>query len=275
MLPTTRSNRSPTPLSLTRRPYSSAATTTSQPLLPPNTTPAINPPTPSSASSPHAITTSTTPSSSHHHCLHNPTTVTTTTKGACGYINSHMVNTQGECLDVQLAPTGAFGWTAALKGYKNDNQTRQFRNQKTVTVAGAKETIGSQEKMLLCKQAKKGVPLQAKQADWLEDMDEEIDEQQLETHYSYMEKIQEIPIANSGTDTEPLEQFEEVLRLFLVEADSNGGVIGLAISLPLYLVDALDLVEDDCFDGDAYDLDMFKSVSTTVRSGTSGESSVA
>ncbi|GJR61867.1 reverse transcriptase domain-containing protein [Tanacetum coccineum] len=43
-------------------------------------------------------------------------------------------------------------------------------------------------------------------------------------------------------------EFEEVLRLLLVEADSDGGVIGLDISLPLNLVDALDLVEDDCFD---------------------------
>nr|GEX24279.1 hypothetical protein [Tanacetum cinerariifolium] len=45
--------------------------------------------------------------------------------------------------------------------------------------------------MLLCKQAEKGVPLQAEQADWLEDTDEEIDEQKLKAHYSYMEKIQE------------------------------------------------------------------------------------
>ncbi|GJX70409.1 hypothetical protein Tco_0307580 [Tanacetum coccineum] len=39
--------------------------------------------------------------------------------------------------------------------------------------------------------AEKGVPLQAKQADWLEDTDEEIDEQELEAHYSFMAKIQE------------------------------------------------------------------------------------
>ncbi|GKD62695.1 hypothetical protein Tco_1300204, partial [Tanacetum coccineum] len=55
-------------------------------------------------------------------------------------------------------------------------------------------------------------------------------------------------------------EFKEFLRLLLVgslsssEADSDGGVIGLAISLTLYLVDALDLMEDDCFDGGAYDL---------------------
>ncbi|GKE28552.1 gag-pol polyprotein [Tanacetum coccineum] len=100
--------------------------------------------------------------------------------------------------------------------YKNDNQTGEFGNQRTVTVARARETVGSQvvqqtgiqcfnckefghfakefrkpkrvkdytyhkEKMLLCKQAEKA-------------------------HYNYMEKIQEVPTADSGADTEPLEQ---------------------------------------------------------------------
>ena len=39
-----------------------------------------------------------------------------------------------------------------------------------------------------------------------------------------------------------------------LEADSDRGVIGLAICLPLYLVDAWDQVEDDCFDDGAYEL---------------------
>nr|GEU89770.1 hypothetical protein [Tanacetum cinerariifolium] len=43
------------------------------------------------------------------------------------------------------------------------------------------------------------------QSDWLVDTDEEIDEQELEAHYRYMEKIQEVPTANSCTDSEPLE----------------------------------------------------------------------
>ncbi|GJW31780.1 hypothetical protein Tco_0051812 [Tanacetum coccineum] len=47
--------------------------------------------------------------------------------------------------------------------YLNENQTSQFRNPRTVTVVGARET----EKMLLYKQAEKCVPLQAREADWI------------------------------------------------------------------------------------------------------------
>ncbi|GKB82257.1 hypothetical protein Tco_0949152 [Tanacetum coccineum] len=52
-----------------------------------------------------------------------------------------------------------------------------------MTVAGARETVA--------------------------DTDEEIDEQELEAHYSYMTKIQEVPIADLGTDSEPLEQNDQ------------------------------------------------------------------
>ncbi|GKC94035.1 hypothetical protein Tco_1159477 [Tanacetum coccineum] len=67
-----------------------------------------------------------------------------------------------------------------------------------------KDSTYHKEKMLLCKQAEKGVQLQAEKSDWLADKDEEIDEQELEAHYSYMEKIQEGPNTDSGTDAEPL-----------------------------------------------------------------------
>ncbi|GJZ86595.1 hypothetical protein Tco_0658205 [Tanacetum coccineum] len=108
--------------------------------------------------------------------------------------------------------------------YNNDNQSGQFGNQRTMTVAGTRETVGSpvvqqtgiqcfnckgfghyakecrkpkrvkdytyhKEKIMMCKQAEQGVPLQAEQADWLADTDEEIDEQELEAHYSFMAKI--------------------------------------------------------------------------------------
>nr|GEY65489.1 hypothetical protein [Tanacetum cinerariifolium] len=127
--------------------------------------------------------------------------------------------------------------------YKNDNQSGQFRNQRMMNVAKARENVGSpvvqqsgiqcfnrkefghfakecrkpkrvkdfayhKEKILLCKQAEKGIPLQVEQYDWLEDTDEKIDEQELEAHYSYMTKIQEVPTADSSIDSEPLEQVQ-------------------------------------------------------------------
>ncbi|GJT11973.1 retrovirus-related pol polyprotein from transposon TNT 1-94 [Tanacetum coccineum] len=127
--------------------------------------------------------------------------------------------------------------------YNNDNQSGQFGNQRTMTVAGARETVGSpvvqqngiqcfnckgfghyarecrkpkrvkdyayhKEKMMMCKQAEQGVPLQAEQADWLEDTDEEIDEQELEAHYSYMAKIQEVSPEESSSTGQPLEQVQ-------------------------------------------------------------------
>nr|GFC96628.1 hypothetical protein [Tanacetum cinerariifolium] len=36
----------------------------------------------------------------------------------------------------------------------------------------------------------------------------EIDEQELEAHYSYMAKIQEVSTADTGTDSEPLEHVQ-------------------------------------------------------------------
>ncbi|GKF26155.1 hypothetical protein Tco_0082049 [Tanacetum coccineum] len=62
--------------------------------------------------------------------------------------------------------------------------------------------------MLMCKQAKKGVPLQAEQADWLEDTDEEVDEQELKAHYSFMAKIKVVLPADSRSDAEPLEKVQ-------------------------------------------------------------------
>nr|GEZ56996.1 hypothetical protein [Tanacetum cinerariifolium] len=149
--------------------------------------------------------------------------------------------------------------------YKNDNQSGQFGNQRTMNSAGARENLGSlnakrvkdsayhKKKMLLCKQAEKGVPLQAEQYDWLADTDEDIDEQELEAHYSYMAKIQEVPTADTVTDSEPLEhvqsdtgynvfandlqhseQSESISNTCLVETDDRN-----------VIPDSLDMCDDD------------------------------
>nr|GEW62035.1 hypothetical protein [Tanacetum cinerariifolium] len=112
--------------------------------------------------------------------------------------------------------------------YKNDDHSGQFRNQRTVNVARAREkecrkpkrvkdSAYHNENML---QAEQGVPLQVEQYDWIADTDEEVDEQELEAHYSYMEKIQE--------------QSESVSNTCLVETDDSN-----------VIPDSPDICEDD------------------------------
>ncbi|GJV42904.1 retrovirus-related pol polyprotein from transposon TNT 1-94 [Tanacetum coccineum] len=88
-----------------------------------------------------------------------------------------------------------------------------------MTVVGARETVGGQVvqqsgiQCFNCKEfghfAKECKKPKCDQSEWLADTDEEIDEQELEAHYSYMAKIQEVPNADSSTDYEPLEQIQK------------------------------------------------------------------
>ncbi|GKC13246.1 retrovirus-related pol polyprotein from transposon TNT 1-94, partial [Tanacetum coccineum] len=124
------------------------------------------------------------------------------------------------------------------------NSGTGYDNQMVVNVAGAKENVGTQvvqqsgiqcynckeyghvareyqkskrakdeayhkEKMLLCKQGEAGFQLNAEQADWRDDIDDEPDDQELEAHYMYMAQIQEVTpdvAENSGPifDVDPL-----------------------------------------------------------------------
>ncbi|GJS70391.1 integrase, catalytic region, zinc finger, CCHC-type containing protein [Tanacetum coccineum] len=108
---------------------------------------------------------------------------------------------QGESLNIQDVKDKHNLWSLVI--HLSRRRNNECRKTKRV-----KDSTYHKEKMLLCKQAEKGVQLQAEQSDWLADTDEEIDEQELEAHYSYMAKIQEVPNADSGTDAEPLEQVQ-------------------------------------------------------------------
>ncbi|GJV22176.1 integrase, catalytic region, zinc finger, CCHC-type containing protein [Tanacetum coccineum] len=128
------------------------------------------------------------------------------------------------------------------------NRGTGYDNQRVVNVAGARENVGTQvvqksgiqcynckeyghvsrecqkpkrakdaayhkEKMLLCKQEEAGVQLNAEQADWKDDTDDEPDDQELEAHYMYMAQIQEVtPDAADNSrpifDAEPLQKVQ-------------------------------------------------------------------
>ncbi|GKD36786.1 reverse transcriptase domain-containing protein [Tanacetum coccineum] len=74
-----------------------------------------------------------------------------------------------------------------------------------------KDLAYHKEKMLLCKQEEARIQLSAEQVDWRDDTDEEPEDQELEAHYMYMAKIQEVTpdvADNSGPifDAEPLQK---------------------------------------------------------------------
>nr|GEX15411.1 hypothetical protein [Tanacetum cinerariifolium] len=77
----------------------------------------------------------------------------------------------------------------------------------------AKDSAYHKEKMLLYKQEEAGFQLNADQADWRDDIDDEPDDQELKAHYMYMAKIQEVTsdaAENSGLifNAEPLQKVQ-------------------------------------------------------------------
>nr|GEW19485.1 hypothetical protein [Tanacetum cinerariifolium] len=135
-----------------------------------------------------------------------------------------------------------------------------YENQRIGNVAGARETVGltvvqksriqcynckefrhierecqkpkrvkdaayHKKKMLLCKQEEAGIQLNAEQADWRDDTDDdELEDQELEAHYMYMAQLQEVSpdVADSGPifDAEPLQKVsnDDHYNVFAIES---------------------------------------------------------
>nr|GFA83378.1 hypothetical protein [Tanacetum cinerariifolium] len=55
------------------------------------------------------------------------------------------------------------------------------------------DVTNHREKMILCKQKEAGIQLNAEQADWRDDTDDdELEDQELEAYYMYMAQLQEV-----------------------------------------------------------------------------------
>ncbi|GJY26199.1 hypothetical protein Tco_0400925 [Tanacetum coccineum] len=128
-----------------------------------------------------------------------------------------------------------------------------------------KDAAYHKEKMLLCKQEEAGVQLNAEQADWKDDTDDESDDQELEAHYMYMAQIQEVtpdPVDNSRPifDDEPMHKVQNNNDNYNVFAMENEHPEQPESSNHIYLaeqgdtkitIDSLDI----CYDRDQDDQD--------------------
>ncbi|GKB55806.1 hypothetical protein Tco_0911992 [Tanacetum coccineum] len=86
------------------------------------------------------------------------------------------------------------------------NRGTWYDNQRAINVAGARDSVAREcqklkrvkdvtyhkEKMPLCKQEEAGNQLSTEQVDWRDDTDDEPEDHELEAHYLYMAKIQEV-----------------------------------------------------------------------------------
>nr|GEU44476.1 hypothetical protein [Tanacetum cinerariifolium] len=84
----------------------------------------------------------------------------------------------------------------------------------------AKDAAYHKDKMLLCKQEEVRLQLNAEQADWRDDTDDELDNLELEARSMYMANIQEVTpdAANNSRlifDTEPLQKLVDIILLLV------------------------------------------------------------
>nr|GEW80536.1 ribonuclease H-like domain-containing protein [Tanacetum cinerariifolium] len=146
-----------------------------------------------------------------------------------------------------------------------------YDNQRISNVVGARENVAREcqkpkrakdsayhkEKMLLCKQKEAGFQLNAEQADWRDDTNDESKDQELEAHYMYMAQIQEVtPDAadNSGPifDTEPLQKVpnNDHYNVFSIESEHHEQSKSVNDTYPIeqdehnVIIDSLDMSYD-------------------------------
>nr|GFC04591.1 hypothetical protein [Tanacetum cinerariifolium] len=149
------------------------------------------------------------------------------------------------------------------------NRSTGYENQRIGNVVGARETVGStvkpkrvkdaayhRKKMLLCKQEEAGIQLNAKQADWRDDTDDESKDQELEAHYMYMAQLQEVSpdAANFGPifDSEPVQKVstDDHYNVFAIESEHPEQSESIHDTYPIeqdehnVIIDSLDMSYD-------------------------------
>nr|GEX38169.1 hypothetical protein [Tanacetum cinerariifolium] len=127
------------------------------------------------------------------------------------------------------------------------NRSAGYENQRIGNVAGARETIGStvmQKSGIQCynckefRHEKAGIQLNAEQADWRDDTDDdELEDQELKAHYMYMAQLQEVSNDDHynvfAIESAHLEQSKPVHDTYPIEQDAQ-----------IVIIDSLDINYD-------------------------------
>nr|GEZ67409.1 hypothetical protein [Tanacetum cinerariifolium] len=119
------------------------------------------------------------------------------------------------------------GSTVVLKSRIQCYNCKEFRHvaRKCQKLKRVEDAAYHREKMLLYKQEEAGIQLNAEQADWRDDTDDELEDQELEAHYMYMAQLQEVSpdAADSGPifDDEPLQKVsnDDHYNVFAMESE--------------------------------------------------------
>nr|GFC36631.1 hypothetical protein [Tanacetum cinerariifolium] len=125
------------------------------------------------------------------------------------------------------------------------------------------------EKMLLCKQDEAGIQLNVEKADWRDDTDDELEDQEPEAYYMYMAQLQEVSsdAVDSGPifDAEPLQKVSnnDHYNVFAIESEHTEQSESIHDTYPIeqdeqnVIIDSLDMKQkvqhDDHYDVFAID----------------------
>nr|GFB49534.1 hypothetical protein [Tanacetum cinerariifolium] len=100
---------------------------------------------------------------------------------------------------------------------KETSKDKEINKLMALIYLSEKDAAYHKEKMLLCIQEEAGIQLNAEQADWRDDTDDdELEDQELEAHYMYMAQLQEV--SPDAVDSGPIFNDEPLQKIMIIDS---------------------------------------------------------